>query len=191
MREPLRQKIGNAPKDIRCAPGRGSASAFWWLPAEDSPSPKDAKNVATFDDAIAQLQEVKTLLERATSTRKKLMDFETRLASLESRRSTAMVTIMKSLACSDIEVSKSIPVTIEADGEEFIASFMDAGISSGGETIPEAFASLREVVATSFRTLADMPDSKLGPKMLRQKHVLLEFLCQHSPKSTPKISQQS
>lgn len=99
---------------------------------------------------------------------------------------------VSTLASSDIKVTKPIPVTIEMESDDsFIASFVDAGVSTGGSSLQDAVWSLQEMLASSYRMLAPMSNSQLGPKMQREKAVLSEFLCRPSPKRTPKIQQKS
>jgi hypothetical protein len=68
-------------------------------------------------------------------------------------------------------------VTIRRDGDEFIATFFDANISTGGETEEEAMANLQTLIADFYDELSATPQEKLGPSLQRQKHVLVEFVC--------------
>ena len=95
---------------------------------------------------------------------------------------------VSTLANEDINVIKPIPVTIERESEDsFIASFVDAGVSSGGNSMQDAVWSLQEMIASSFRTLENLSNTQLGPKMRREKVVLLEFLCRRSQNPMQKI----
>jgi predicted RNase H-like HicB family nuclease len=99
---------------------------------------------------------------------------------------------ISTLARSDIRVLKPIPVTFEREEDgSYVASFLDAGVSSGGQTLRDATWSLQEMIAASFQTLRQMSDRELGPKMRRQRDVLLEFLCPSSRKPTPKTPRKS
>lgn len=127
-----------------------------------------------------------------TESVERLLLVEQRLTAIESGKLQSIATFASSLACRDLSVVRPIPVTIEPDGDDgFIASFMDAGIASGGETIPEAFQSLQSLIAASFRTLAKMDEKDLGPKKQRERLVLLEFVCLRSQRPTPKSSPKS
>lgn len=97
-------------------------------------------------------------------------------------------TFIASLGRDDVEVRKPIPVTLEPDVDGgFIASFLDANVASGGESVQDAVESLQDMLGMSFNCLVDMPDSKLGPRMRRERAILLEFLCRSSPKITPNV----
>jgi predicted RNase H-like HicB family nuclease len=86
-----------------------------------------------------------------------------------------------------LEVLKPIPVTLEPDVDGgYIASFLDASVASGGETVQDAVESLQDLLAASFEQLVALPDSKLGPRMRREREILLEFVCRSSIKTTPK-----
>lgn len=107
------------------------------------------------------------------------------------RPSPPSCTFISTLGRDDIRVVKPIPVTFEQEEDgSILASFMDANLGSGGETLQEAFESLQDLLVSSFHLLMNTPDSKLGPRMLREKRILLEFLCR-SPKPTPKRPRKS
>jgi len=89
-----------------------------------------------------------------------------------------LCTTLLSLGVPGYRVLKSIPVTIRRDGEEFIAAFFDANISTGGDTQQEAVANLQSLIADFYDELATTSREELGPSLQRQKHVLAEFVCQ-------------
>ena len=105
-------------------------------------------------------------------------------------RISAYCTFMVTLGRDDIEVTNPIPVTIEPDGGGYIASFMDANIASGGDTVQDAFESLQDILASSFCIAEQRSEGELGPRLLREKRILMEFLCR-SPKNTPKRQPKS
>jgi len=84
---------------------------------------------------------------------------------------------LSSLGISGYTVQKPIPVTIRPDGDEFVATFFDANISTGGETEQEAVANLQTLIADFYDDLAAIPNEKLSTSSRRQKLVLVEFLC--------------
>jgi hypothetical protein len=86
-------------------------------------------------------------------------------------------TRIASLGIPEYELRKMIPVTICPDGDEFIATFFDANISTGGDSQQEAVANLQSLIADFYDELATMPLEELGPSLRRQKHVLMEFVC--------------
>jgi predicted RNase H-like HicB family nuclease len=111
-----------------------------------------------------------------------------------TRRSHPMpfVTFIASLGRAHLEVRKPIPVTLEPEDDgSYIASFLDASVASGGETVQDAVESLQDMLATSFERLTVLPDSKLGPRMRREREILLEFVCRSSTKTTPKKPRKS
>ncbi|MHC4406628.1 MAG: hypothetical protein ACYTG0_43950 [Planctomycetota bacterium] len=87
-------------------------------------------------------------------------------------------TKIASLGTPGYRLLKSIPVTIRQDGDEFIATFFDANISTGGDTQQEAVANLQSLIADFYDELTATPQEALGPSLQRQKHVLVEFVCQ-------------
>jgi hypothetical protein len=92
-------------------------------------------------------------------------------------------TFLASLGAEGLEVTKPIPVTVRPDGDEFIASFFDANISTGGESPQAAISDLQGLIADLFELLEKEPDEKLGPAMRKQRAVLEEFVCRTSRKT--------
>ncbi|MES2790100.1 MAG: hypothetical protein V4719_10790 [Planctomycetota bacterium] len=122
----------------------------------------------------------------------KIMQMLTAISDRLPVASAPYCIFVSTLAANDIDVVKPIPVTIEMESDDsFIASFVDAGISSGGPTRQDAVWSLQDRIAMLFATLSEMPSNKLGAKMQRKKAVLSEFVCQSSRKPMPKIPQKS
>jgi predicted RNase H-like HicB family nuclease len=80
----------------------------------------------------------------------------------------------------NLEVKKPIPVVIERESDEnYIASFMDANISTGGKSEQEAVYNLQSLIADLFE-MHEEETSKLGPAMQMQKQALNDVLCQTS-----------
>jgi hypothetical protein len=86
-------------------------------------------------------------------------------------------TTIASLGIPGYGLLKPIPVTILPDGGEFIATFFDANISTGGDTREGACASLQSLIAEFYDDLATSRQEQLGPSLQRRKHVLMEFVC--------------
>lgn len=90
---------------------------------------------------------------------------------------------INSLGTPDLEVTKPIPVTIEKEGEEdYIASFLDANIGTGGDSIQEAIQNLQSLIVDTFKMHENMT-LKLSPAMIVQKQALLETVCRTSQKT--------
>lgn len=105
------------------------------------------------------------------------------IATIADRPKSPFCIFISTLCVNDIHVVKPIPVTIEEECDgSFIASFIEAGVSSGDDTLQSAVWSLQEMIASSYRLLNSIDDSRLGPKMRREKAVLSEFLCESSQK---------
>ena len=137
------------------------------------------------------MSQIGIVLETA-STIARLAILEQRLKAIEDKQSSPICIFISTLAVSDVLVVKPIPVTITLDCDDAcVASFVDAGVSSGGDSLKSAVWSLQDMLASSYRMLAPMNDKTLGPKMRREKAVLLEFLCQSSPKPTRKTPKKS
>jgi predicted RNase H-like HicB family nuclease len=79
---------------------------------------------------------------------------------------------LTTLAPQPFQMRLPIPVTIEGDGEDFTASFMEANVSASGETEADAIANLKDSLLSSYEVLENLPDSELGPLPMRQWEVL-------------------
>lgn len=94
--------------------------------------------------------------------------------------------VLTSLGHPEITLRKPITITIERDGEEYVASFLDANIGSGGPTLPLAVSNLQDMILDLYEMHEQNVQRKLGPMMKKQKNVLMEVVCRDSQKSTPK-----
>ena len=127
-------------------------------------------------------------LPQALVHERRIARLEERLMILEQALPATLTAIMvenqpvcttiQSLGVPGYRVLKAIPVTIRRDGDEFIATFFDANISTGGDNQQEAVANLQSLIADFYDELTATPCAELGPSLQRQKHVLAEFVCQ-------------
>jgi predicted RNase H-like HicB family nuclease len=74
------------------------------------------------------------------------------------------------------EVLRPIPVLIRPDGEEFVASFVEANVNASGETQQEAFENVKSLILDAFDSLRSHPPEKLGPEPARRLAVLRDFI---------------
>lgn len=100
-----------------------------------------------------------------------------RIDALRSGATTPFTTFLDSLGDAELEVRRPIPLTIRPDDDSYIASFVEANISSGGETLPDAIESVQSLIASFFADVETLPDEKLGPKMRHQRRVVMEYVC--------------
>lgn len=89
------------------------------------------------------------------------------------------VTYLHSLGVAGLDLAQRVPVTVERDGEDFIASFLDANISAGGCTVQKAVSNLQSLIADMF-IMDENEDVSLSPAMTKQRNVLREFVCRIS-----------
>lgn len=129
--------------------------------------------IAQLEDRIMFLEN--ELVSQLKSQRKEMAGL---VAHLETAIETRPFhTFLSSLGLEGFDVVKPIPVVIRPDGDEFIASFLDANISTGGDTPQEAVCNLQSLIVDFFEGIENTPDDKLGPGMQRQKRVLMEMVC--------------
>jgi hypothetical protein len=89
---------------------------------------------------------------------------------------TLLTSQIATFAPEPYEVLRPIPVLVRPEGEEFVASFVEANVNASGETQQEAFESLKALVLDVFDSLRSHPAEKLGPEPARRLAVLRDFI---------------
>jgi hypothetical protein len=106
---------------------------------------------------------------------------ESRVAALEklvgrfiSRQS--FIVPVTTLAPYPFELKRDIPVLVQVEDDEFVASFVEANVGTSGETLNEAIDGLKEMLTMAFTQLQDLPNEKLGRGPRKQRLVLESFI---------------
>ena len=84
----------------------------------------------------------------------------------------AYVVPLATLTPEPFRMIQQIPVTIEGDGEDFTATFVEANVSASGETEADAIANFKDSLLSSYDVLEAMPAEQLGPLPSRQWEIL-------------------
>ena len=69
-------------------------------------------------------------------------------------------------------VKSPFTVVFACEGDEFIASWLDANLHASGETQEQAFNDLKAMVLDTFDRLEELGDDELGPGPRQQKRIL-------------------
>lgn len=77
------------------------------------------------------------------------------------------------------DLLRPIPVVIEQNDENFVASFTDANIHTSGETASEAFNNLKSYIGDVFDELLAIGRERLGPGPRRELTVLEQYIQEH------------
>jgi hypothetical protein len=105
-----------------------------------------------------------------------LGEIEARLARLEEDVSPWTVYI-NSFAPEPYDLRKPIPVLLRQVGDEdYEAVFLDAGVSTSGDTPQEAFDNLKSLILDSLDSLLALPADRLGRRPSQQLTVLKDFI---------------
>ena len=67
-------------------------------------------------------------------------------------------------------------MTIEGDGEDFTATFVEANVSASGETEADAIANFKDSLLSSYELLESLPPNQLGPLPTRQWDILQDVV---------------
>jgi predicted RNase H-like HicB family nuclease len=111
---------------------------------------------------------------RLESIERDLLTLKMQFTQLQ--RSCPSVVLIDTLAPEPLEVIRPFHVTVEPYEGEYRASFVDANLSTFGETRAEAIWALKDIIAATFEVLSDAGEKKLGPGPARQFFVLREFI---------------
>jgi hypothetical protein len=93
-----------------------------------------------------------------------------------SRRVGAILVPITTFAPEPYQLERDILAVVQPMGDEFVATFFDANISTAGETQEEAVSNLRSLILDTFEYLESEPVEALGPEPARQLGVLQTFL---------------
>jgi predicted RNase H-like HicB family nuclease len=111
------------------------------------------------------------LCERVAGLESKVEQVLKRIGELSALRRSFLVPI-ESLEPEPYELLRPLTAVVtEAEGG-FEASNFDLGIYASGDTEEEAIADLKETLLDAFDQLNELPDTKLGKGLLRQKGLL-------------------
>jgi len=70
------------------------------------------------------------------------------------------------------QMIQQVPVTIEGDGDDFTATFVEANVSASGETEADAIANFKDSLLSTYEVLEGASPSQLGPLPTRQWAIL-------------------
>lgn len=133
---------------------------------------------AQFNAAI-----VKLVGETATVTKLYLANraLEMRLSGLETAFAQSQLghpcgVMIGTLQPHPIKLKRDIPVLVRFNGDNYVATFVDANLGSSGETLAESVDNLKEIIAITFGQYRSLPAKRLGPGPSRQLAVLMDFL---------------
>jgi len=183
----------------------GNSPSLCWGAEESTRTPKQSENwllpdeCPEFDESEdfgAELADISTVdvhetLQSLTSAvqelnvrfqavatlemvRNEIAVINSRLARLEE--GAAICVPIQSLAPEPYELIKPIEAVVQFVDDEYVASFFDANLTTGGDTQVEAISNLRDLIVGTFELLTETKDSDLGPGPRQQKAVLREFV---------------
>jgi hypothetical protein len=97
-------------------------------------------------------------------------------AALDEIRNETILVPITTLAPEPYQLLKEIPVVVQPVGDEFVATFFDANISTAGDSQEEAVSNVRSLILDTFEYFESEPPEALGPEPTRQFGVLRNFL---------------
>jgi predicted RNase H-like HicB family nuclease len=129
--------------------------------------------VEGFEKAVEQFARFAQTKRRQFQTIDSLMSnvrqLEKRIVELSAQPFQVLIT---TLAPEPFDLKRDIPIIVAPNGEDFIATFFDAGISATGDTDEEAVFNLKDLIVQTFEALSKIPEAKLGVLPRKQLAVL-------------------
>jgi len=140
----------------------------------DTPTVDVYETLQSLTSAVRELGVKFQAVATLEMVQKEIAIINDRLARLEEQ--TAIRVAIQSLAPYPYEIIKPIEAVIQFVDGEYVASFFDANITTGGDSQAEAIFNLRALTVGTFEILAETKDSDLGPGPLQDKKTLEEFV---------------
>jgi hypothetical protein len=159
------------------ARSRGTSALSVSAEASESTGALATHVLIAVQDRDAERQEAMTAINAVRKDVAKLVRQVRKLERDAADANPPLATFITTLAPFGLKVNVPIPVTIQQDGDEFVASYLEANVSTGGTTAPRAIANLQSLIADFYFDTKDVPDNELGRSMLAQKRILQEVLC--------------
>ena len=110
-------------------------------------------------------------LERMDALEGEIRDLRERMDEMAPQPFTVFITMIPK----PLKLRRDIPVLIQPNGDDFVATLVDAGISATGDTDVEAIDNLKDIITQKFSLFEAMPESKLG-KIPRNQLAVLRSL---------------
>lgn len=114
-------------------------------------------------------------ISRQLSLAFRLNQLEAAVERLESRESSLRVRI-QSLSPWPARLLRDLEITLRPTGEGWEANFFDANLHASGDTETEAIDNFKVSLIDELEILGSIPESALGPEMIRQFRVLSELV---------------
>ena len=110
------------------------------------------------------------LQESVQTLAKRVGELQNEIRQLRSLK--RFVVPLATLAPYPFVLRQQIPLTIEEDDDEYVATFLEANISASGNTEADAINNFKDSLLSSYQILSEMPANRLGPLPVRQWAIL-------------------
>jgi hypothetical protein len=100
---------------------------------------------------------------------------ELRKLVAETKQGNYIVVLVRSLGAEPVQLKSEIAVVVQPTGDDFIATYFDAGISMSGDSQEEAVDNLKALIVDLFESYEE-DEAKLGPGPRQQLAALREVI---------------
>jgi hypothetical protein len=100
---------------------------------------------------------------------------ELRQLVTKTKQGNYIVVLVRSLGNEPIQLKSDISVVVQPSGDDFIATYFDAGISISGDSQEEAVDNLKVLIVDLFESYEE-DEAKLGPGPRQQLAALREVI---------------
>lgn len=108
---------------------------------------------------------------------------ELRTLVSRSQQGNFIVVPVRTLGDEPFELKQEIPVVVQSTGDDFVATYFDAGISMSGDTQEEAIDNLKALIVDLFESYT-ADEAKLGPVPRKQFAAMKAVLRRRSQRGT-------
>jgi hypothetical protein len=126
---------------------------------------------AFFHQFTLQSQE-QHVIARIASLERELQQLKGRMLSYAAQLRSSYEVTITTLTPEPYRLLRDVPVVIEATDPDFVATFLDAGISASGDSAEDAVNNLKDLMIQKFEIFSQMAPDKLGKGPKQQWAVL-------------------
>ena len=171
------QPIPGKQTGIYISGGRGIFRGEMWSPPAESDPFMSGMMLTVHRIVVESLQRQQRWNSTVVAMRESIRTLANEVTTLkcEIQRLHQLRTYVVPLATltpEPFQMTQQIPVTIEGDGEDFTATFVEANVSASGETEADAIANFKESLLSSYELLENLSPNQMGPLPTRQWEIL-------------------
>jgi len=130
--------------------------------------------INNFSQEVSHVKDIFLQEARITSLEKEVRYLKKEISALQN--DSFCVIPINTFAPEPYLLKKELSLLLRNEGGEYIASFIDANLSFGGSSIPEAVENLKNYLLDVYDDLKNTKNAELGSDLLKQKKILSAYI---------------